>query len=113
MKRIIVAASIAACALLSTNVLAQTSAAPQTAQMSKASVRAANRMLAKKVREALGKAHPAIPTEGIAVLAKSGSVTLVGEVESQDQVDEAGKVAASVEGVTKLTNNLGLAERGM
>jgi len=113
MKKTLVIASLSACVLLSTNVLAQASSSSSTTDMSKASMRAANHALAKKIRGALSKARPTIPTENIAILVKSGAVTLVGEVESQEQVDEAGKIAGAVDGVTKLSNNLGIEERGM
>jgi hyperosmotically inducible periplasmic protein len=108
LRKILVLASVVGMTLQVSTLYAQTASAPAPT-----SSHAANRLLAKKVRQALTQAKPMIPTEGIAVLAKSGAVTLVGEVESQDQADEAGKVAAAVSGVTSLKNNLGLSERGM
>ena len=76
------------------------------------SMRVANRQLAKKVRKALVAAKPAIPTEEIVVLAKKGAVSLVGQVETQDQSDRAAKLAQGVAGVVSVNNQLGLAEKG-
>jgi len=112
-KKIIILASTTGALLLGASAYAQTSTPSDTSAASPHAARVANRALAKKVRQAITHAKPTIPTEGLAVLAKSGTVTLVGEVETQDQVDEAGKVAAAVSGVVTLKNVLGLSERGM
>jgi len=100
--------------LNSANVFAQTDTAGSTAMGAPTakSARAANRQLAKKVRQALTAAKPAIPMEEIVVLAKKGAVSLVGEVESQDQSDLAAKVAQGVAGVASVNNQLSIGERG-
>lgn len=96
------------------NVFAQTAGAGAMAASapSAKSIRMANRQLAKKVRQALSTAKPAIPMESVVVLAKKGVVSLVGEVESEDQVARAATIAQGVAGVASVNNQLGIEERG-
>ncbi len=75
--------------------------APHSTKMMKK----ANRQLGRKVRSALSKAQ-GISTANIAVRARGGAVTLTGSVPDQGQVDKAGEIAKSVDGVTSVTNKL-------
>jgi len=101
-------------ALNSASVFAQTDTGGSGAMAAPTakSARIANRQLAKKVRQALTAAKPALPLEDVVVLAKQGVVSLVGEVESPDQSAQAGKVAQGVAGVTSVNNQLSISERG-
>lgn len=75
--------------------------ASATASASKAS----NRALAKRVRRTLAKTSGMVLTN-ISVRAKDGAVTLVGSVPSAELVGQAAQVAASVDGVSSVTNRL-------
>jgi len=100
--------------LNSASVFAQTSTGGSMAMGAPTakSMRMANRHLAKTVRQALTATKPSIPMDEVVVLAKKGVVSLVGEVESQDQSDRAGKVAQGVAGVASVNNQLSIEEKG-
>ena len=119
-------AGIAATALLSTAAYAQTPATNSTSQDSasnaaapdqlpstKKSERAANRALAKRVRQTLYKTKGLEESE-IAVFAKAktGQVTLAGFVMTEDQDHIATAAAGKVQGVTSVTSKLMLQEEG-
>ncbi|WP_175657578.1 MULTISPECIES: BON domain-containing protein [Burkholderia cepacia complex] len=69
--------------------------------------RAADRLLAKKVRRALS-ATPHLASSDITVLARRGVVTLIGHVDEEAQIQLAEASARQVVGVTSVTNNLNI-----
>ncbi|MEJ0003633.1 MAG: BON domain-containing protein [Pararobbsia sp.] len=87
------------------NVYAQASDTAPAAAPAATSSKAANRALVKSVRRALAKTKGLEPTR-IYTKAVNGVVTLTGSVPEQSQVDMAGKAAASVDGVTSVSNKL-------
>ena len=99
--------------VLACNVYAQSSDAMASGAMasgtmaapSAKSVKKANSQLGRKVRSALAKAQ-GIDVSSIAVRARGGAVTLTGSVPDQGQIDKAGEVAKSVDGVTSVSNKL-------
>jgi hyperosmotically inducible periplasmic protein len=105
-----------AAALLSASVVVM-SAAPAwaadetTAAPTKSTQRAANRQLAKAVQSKLYKTKGLV-SDDVHAVARSGTVTLVGQAPTQEQIDLAGKVAQGVSGVTTLKNNLTVDEPG-
>ncbi|WP_396333170.1 BON domain-containing protein [Burkholderia anthina] len=83
-----------------------------TAEPGRKAVRAENRRLCRDIRKALVKSRK-LDTQNIAVICRSGVVTLAGTVPEQGQVDIAAAVAMSVAGVQSVTNALtvrGIAE---
>jgi len=94
----------------SSNVFAQASGA-MSAPTGKAAW-SANHQLAKKVRIALTQSKPTLPMDNIAVLARNGAITLLGEIASDDQGAQAEKIAKGVAGVTSVNNRLSIEERG-
>jgi hyperosmotically inducible protein len=82
-----------------------------TTPASHASTRAANRQLAKAVQTALYK-QKGLVSEDLHVIARSGKISLVGEVPDQMQIDLAGKVAEGVTGVSSVKNNLTVEDVG-
>jgi hyperosmotically inducible protein len=81
--------------------MAMSASAPTAHQMRKSN-RAANRMLARKVRAAITAAKPTIPMEDFFVFARGGQVTLVGDVDTTDQSARAVAIAKGVPGVTSV-----------
>jgi hyperosmotically inducible periplasmic protein len=76
-----------------------------------ASMRAANRALAKAVQAKLYH-QKGLVTDDVHAIARSGKVTLVGMVPDQAQIDQAGKIAEGVSGVSSVKNNLTVEEVG-
>ncbi|AET93116.1 BON domain-containing protein [Caballeronia cordobensis] len=93
-----------------TDAASGTTAPAASAKPSKASVRKANRELAKKVRQALQKGG--VDSAGMNVIAKNGVITLAGHVADASQIDKAASVAKGVEGVTSVKNVLTIQEGG-
>ncbi|RQS62933.1 BON domain-containing protein [Burkholderia sp. Bp8963] len=89
----------------------ETPAATSATAPSRSSIRAANRELAKRVQTTLNKQKGLMSTD-VHAIARSGTITLVGMVPDQAQIDLAGKVAESVPGVTSVKNNLTVEEEG-
>jgi hyperosmotically inducible periplasmic protein len=89
----------------------ETTGATAAATPSRSSIRAANKQLAKQVQSTLYK-QKGLESTDVHAVARSGKITLVGVVPDQAQIDLAGKVAASVPGVTSLQNNLTVEEEG-
>ena len=86
---------------------AQSVEAPgQYPSVSKSS-RAADRALRRRVLTALGKAKGLRPS-GITVRATAGDVLLEGWVPEEAQIDQATRVAQSVQGVKSVRNTLTL-----
>lgn len=81
-----------------------------TATPSKSSIRKENRVLSKKVRDALSKGG--IDTSRINVLVKGGAVTLAGAVPEAPQVAKSGSIAKGVSGVKSVKNALSIEEKG-
>ena len=79
--------------------------------LTKKAQRAQNRQLAKSVRQALFKAKH-LDASNVVVVARGGTVTLVGTVPTGEQVQLAGETAGNVQGVHSVTNNLALREAG-
>jgi osmotically-inducible protein OsmY len=117
---------IAATALLSTVAYAQTpatnsmnqdpatnAAAPDQVPSTKKTERAANRALAKRVKQTLYKTK-GLEESDIAVFskAKTGQVMLAGFVRSEDQDHIATAAAGKVQGVTSVTSKLTVQEEG-
>ena len=73
--------------------------------MARKAMRKSDRILAKSVRAAI-TAPGHVDMSNVAVLARSGKVTLVGSVPESGQVDLAGQRAQSVAGVIDVVNNL-------
>src|SRR5262249_2190496 len=82
-----------------------TTEASSAAAHSGSSTRAANMQLAKRVQTTLYK-HKDLVSTDVHAVARSGKITLVGMAPDQAQIDLAGKLAASVPGVTSVKNNL-------
>lgn len=80
---------------------------PASSKESRKQLRAENRALAKRVRQALAHTK-GLTSSGITVIAKSGAVTLTGTVPDQAQIGLAEATAKNVSGVTSLKNNLTL-----
>jgi osmotically-inducible protein OsmY len=104
---LIVLASVSAYAQSSD--AAATPAAPMAASSapSAKSVKAANRALGRKVRNALSKTK-GLSVTNITVRARGGAVTLAGTVPEQPQVDLATQAAQAVPGVTSVKNALSI-----
>jgi osmotically-inducible protein OsmY len=81
--------------------------APVSSKVAKKQARAANRALAKSVRQALNHTKGLV-SSSINVNAKSGAVTLAGTVPDQAQIALAETTAKAVSGVTSVKNNLTL-----
>ncbi len=73
--------------------------------------RTADRKLATAVRKALAKSGD-VSLSHVAVLARSGAVTLAGTVPDTAQIDLATRQAQGVAGVTSVKNNLTLQAEG-
>ncbi|SAK89295.1 transport-associated protein [Caballeronia calidae] len=86
---------------------AASAAAPAPAASASKSSRAADRALRRRVLTALGKAKGLRPS-GITVRATAGDVLLEGWVPEQAQIDQATRVAQSVQGVKTVRNTLTL-----
>ena len=86
-------------------------AAPMAATSGAKSIRAANRKLEKDVRQALTKTKR-IDVSSIHVAAKSGAVTLTGNVPDSGQSDLAAQTAQRVAGVTSVKNWLSIGKQG-
>jgi hyperosmotically inducible periplasmic protein len=71
------------------------------------SSKAADRALRRRVLNALAKAK-GLRASGITVRAHDGAVTLEGWVPEQGQIDQASRIAGTVQGVTSVTNTLTL-----
>ncbi|MFM0221334.1 BON domain-containing protein [Paraburkholderia dipogonis] len=67
--------------------------------------RAANRQLAKNVRQALARTK-SLNIVNVTVRAKQGVVTLQGSMPDTGQIDQATKVASAVTGVASVKNDL-------
>ena len=102
-------------ALVSNAAIAQTSndavASQPAAGMTKASIRLQNRQLSKAVRHALSSTK-GLNAGNIAVLVKSGTVSLVGTVPDASQIPVAGDVAKRVPRVVTVDNRLIVEEEG-
>ncbi|HVE09903.1 MAG TPA: BON domain-containing protein [Paraburkholderia sp.] len=83
----------------------------QGAAASSKSTKQADRALAKAVRRALGKT-PGFDVSGVFVKARGGAITLSGSVKDGSQIEQAGEVAKSVQGVTSVSNKLTLFHGG-
>jgi hyperosmotically inducible protein len=81
--------------------------APVSSKAARKQMRAANRALAKSVRQALNHTKGLV-SSSINVNAKSGAVTLSGTVPDQTQIALAETTAKSVSGVMSVKNNLTL-----
>jgi osmotically-inducible protein OsmY len=94
---------------------AASDSAASTAQATptKKSVRAANRAFSKTVQKALFKT-PGLEGTSISVFgnAKTGRVTLAGQIDSQDQDALAVAAAKKVQGVTSVSSKLTLRPEG-
>ncbi|AXL53691.1 lipoprotein [Paraburkholderia caffeinilytica] len=99
----IVTAPCAVFAQGSAGMVAQASSSLVLAPTAK-EIRKANHQLENKIRSALDKAK--ISPVNLAVIAKNGAVTLLGEVASATEVTRAGDVARSVAGVSSVNNKL-------
>jgi osmotically-inducible protein OsmY len=82
-----------------------------TAASTPASAKAANRLLAKSVRRALGRVKGLDPTR-IYVKASNGAITLAGNLRNQAQIDLAQKTAEGVEGVVSVENRIVIFNEG-
>lgn len=106
-----------AAAILSASVMVMSTAPVWAADASDASMpsksgqRAANRQLAKAVQMKLYHTKGLV-ADDVHAVARSGTVTLVGMVPTQAEIDLAGKTATGVSGVTTLKNNLTIDEPG-
>lgn len=80
-------------------------AVPSTG-LTKHQIHQANWRLEKSVRKQLDKSLG--NSSGILIVARSGAVTLDGEVTDEQKIDAAGKAASTVPGVTSVKNNLKL-----
>ncbi|MBN6738820.1 BON domain-containing protein [Burkholderia multivorans] len=78
---------------------------PASAAMSAKANRAADRQLAKAVRQALSRTK-GLSTVNVSTTVKRGVVTLRGSVPDSRQVDLAGRVASGVAGVRSVNNEL-------
>ncbi|MCA8348480.1 BON domain-containing protein [Burkholderia cepacia] len=76
-----------------------------TAEPGTKAIRAENKRLCKEIRKALVKSRK-LDTQNIAVICRSGVVTLAGTVPEQGQVDIAVAVANSIAGVQSVINAL-------
>ncbi|WP_175855946.1 BON domain-containing protein [Burkholderia anthina] len=76
-----------------------------TTEPGRKAVSAENRRLCRDIRKALVKSRK-LDTQNIAVICRSGVVTLSGTVPEQGQVDIAAAVAMSIAGVQSVTNAL-------
>jgi hyperosmotically inducible periplasmic protein len=111
---------LAATALLSSVSYAQTAAsdssnaaASDQAPSSKKADRAANRALAKRIKQTLNKTKGLENTDIVVfAMTKTGQVTLAGFIQSEDQDQIAQAAAGKVQGVTSVTSKLTLQEEG-
>ena len=92
---------------------AATASSTAPAASSKKSVRAANRAFSKNVQKSLAKTK-GLDQTSIAVFgnAKTGQVTLAGQIASEDQEGVAVEAAKHVRGVTSVSSKLTLREQG-
>ncbi|MGF6773793.1 hyperosmotically inducible protein [Paraburkholderia sp. GAS199] len=90
-----------------------TAATTQQAAPTKKTVRASNRAFSKTVQRAIFKTK-GLEETSIAVFgnAKTGHVTLAGQIESQDQEGVAIGAAKKVQGVTSVSSKLTLRSEG-
>ncbi|AXF11820.1 transporter [Paraburkholderia graminis] len=102
-----------AAAAASGSSVSASSVSPSNPAPSKKSVRAANRTFSKTVQKALFRTKGLEDTT-IAVFgnAKTGHVTLAGQIESDDQEGLAVDAAKKVQGVTSVSSKLTLREQG-
>ena len=77
-----------------------------SAGLTKHQIRQANWRLEKSVRKQIDKSIG--DSSGILIVARSGAVTLDGEVTDEQKIDAAGKAASTVAGVSSVKNNLKL-----
>jgi hyperosmotically inducible periplasmic protein len=89
----------------STPAAVSSASAPGSAKAARKQMRAENRALAKRVRQALGHTK-GLTSSGINVIAKSGTITLAGTVPDQPQMDLAVTTAKGVTGVSSVKNSL-------
>jgi hyperosmotically inducible periplasmic protein len=124
LRQVVMSGSLAALLAVFSNVPAfaadSTDAAPdagtvtsQPAAATKKSVRAANRAFSRMVQKALQKTK-GLEQASIAVFgnAKTGQVTLAGQILSQDQEAVAISAAKQVHGVTLVSSKLTLHQQG-
>jgi osmotically-inducible protein OsmY len=92
---------------------ATNAAAPDQVPSTKKTERAANRFLAKRVKQILYKTK-GLDDSDIAVFAKAktGQVTLAGFISSEDQDQIAQAAAGKVHGVASVKSTLSLREEG-
>lgn len=83
----------------------QVTASAATASSNSKTARKEDRLLQKKVRQALARTK-GISTSGISVRARGGVVTLQGGVPDQSQIPTATQVAKGVPGVSSVNNQL-------
>ncbi|SPB15305.1 transport-associated protein [Caballeronia novacaledonica] len=83
------------------------SSSSSSASAGKTSSRAADRALRRRILTALGKAK-GMRTSGVTVRATNGDVILEGWVPEEAQIDQATRVAQSVQGVKTVRNTLTL-----
>jgi len=78
---------------------------PSSAAVARKAMKKSDRNLAKRVRAAIS-APGQVDMSNVAVLARSGKVTLVGSVPENEQIDLARQRAQSVAGVTHVVDDL-------
>ncbi len=90
----------------STAAAVSSASAPVSAKAARKAMRAENRALAKRVRQALAHTK-GLQSSGINVIAKNGTtITLAGTVPDQTQMDLAVATSKSVSGVTSVKNSM-------
>ncbi|MGF6372897.1 hyperosmotically inducible protein [Paraburkholderia sp. RAU6.4a] len=98
--------ALTACgAIAQGNSEAHVAAPAVTASSNAKAVRREDRLLQKKVRQALARTK-GISASGISVRARSGVVTLQGGVPDESQIPVATQVAKGVSGVNSVNNQL-------
>ncbi len=90
-----------------TDTAASSASAPVSSKAARKQTRAANRTLAKSVRQALNHTKGLVSSD-INVNAKSGAVTLAGTVPDQAQIALAEATTKNVSDVVSVKNNLTL-----
>jgi hyperosmotically inducible periplasmic protein len=112
-QRLFAFRTLAVCAALAASAVSVATYA-QTTQptehATRASVRKANHRLEHDVRVALN--HAKIDTADVRIVARSGKVTLDGTVPEDGMVQTAGTTAGAVAGVTSVSNQLTMREKG-
>ncbi len=106
----IIVTSLLLMAVLTGVTTAQANDSNTTASVDKKAARTANSQLQRAVRSELIKRK--IDISGVRVVARNGSVTLVGTVKDERQIALAGDSADTVPGVQSLKNNLTLRVEG-